>query len=59
MLRLLLAAAGTLVLSTGAAWAEFSPDNWQDCAGKPWVDGDKMDTPDGRRVVAERALGRS
>jgi kynurenine formamidase len=42
---MLLATASALVLSTGVAWAECSPENWQDCAGKPWVDGDKMETP--------------
>src|SRR5262245_12881216 len=47
MSRMLLATAGALVLSTGVAWAECSKDDWQDCAGKPWVDGDKMETPIG------------
>jgi hypothetical protein len=47
MSRTLLATAGALVLSTGAAWAECSEANWQDCAGKPWVEGDKMETPIG------------
>ena len=47
MSRMLLATASALVLSTGAAWAECSEDNWQDCAGKPWVEGDKMETPIG------------
>lgn len=45
MIRMLFAGASALVLSTGVAWAECSPENWQDCAGKPWVDGDKMETP--------------
>ena len=45
MTRMLLATASALVLSSGVAWAECSEDNWQDCAGKPWVDGDKMETP--------------
>ena len=45
MTRMLLATASAMVLSTGVAWAECSEDNWQDCAGKPWVDGDKMETP--------------
>src|SRR5690606_3166743 len=49
MSRTLLAAAGALVLSTGVAWAECSPEAWQDCAGKPWVTGDKMETPMGER----------
>jgi hypothetical protein len=47
MSRMLLAAASALVLSTGVAWAECGQDNWQDCAGKPWVEGDKMETPIG------------
>src|SRR5919106_946009 len=45
MSRTLVAAASAFVLSTSVAWAECSEDNWQDCAGKPWVDGDKMETP--------------
>jgi kynurenine formamidase len=45
MSRVLLATAGVLVLSSGVAWAECTPENWQDCSGKPWVDGDKMETP--------------
>jgi kynurenine formamidase len=45
MSRVSLATAGVLVLSTGVAWAECSPETWQDCAGKPWVEGDKMETP--------------
>ena len=47
MSRILVAAATAMVLSTGVAWAECGEDNWQDCAGKPWVDGDKMETPIG------------
>ena len=45
MTRVFFAAAGALVLSTGIAWADCSQDDWTGCAGKPWVDGDKMDTP--------------
>ena len=40
--------AGAFALST-AAHAECSPENWKDCAGKPWVDGDAMDTPLGSK----------
>jgi hypothetical protein len=47
MIRTLIVGAGVLALSTSAAWAECLPENWQDCAGKPWVDGDKMETPIG------------
>jgi hypothetical protein len=47
MVRMLFASASALVLSTSVAWAECAPDNWQDCAGKPWVEGDKMETPIG------------
>ncbi len=34
-----------LVAFANVAWAECSPENWKDCKGKPWVDGDVMDTP--------------
>ncbi len=40
--------AGTVALS-GAAFAECGQGNWQDCAGKPWVDGDNMETPLGSK----------
>ena len=40
--------AAGLTLS-GAAMAECSAENWKDCAGKPWVDGQKMETPLGER----------
>lgn len=36
-------------LASVAANAECSPENWQDCKGKPWVDGDTMDTPLGSK----------
>jgi len=49
--RMLLATVSAFVLSTGVAWAECSPENWRECAGKPWVDGDKMETP--QPMVAE------
>lgn len=49
MSRVLLASASALMLSTGVAWAECSPERWQDCAGKSWVTGDKMETPLGER----------
>ena len=41
-----------LCLVAGAALpaaAECNADNWADCAGKPWVIGDKMETPIGER----------
>jgi kynurenine formamidase len=47
MIRMLVAGTSALVFSTSVAWAECSPETWQDCAGKPWVDGDKMETPIG------------
>ncbi len=31
--------------SSGPVLAECGPESWKDCAGKPWVDGDQMDTP--------------
>ena len=30
-------------------WAECSEENWKDCAGKPWVDGEVMETPMGSK----------
>ncbi|MBO6562825.1 MAG: cyclase family protein [Nisaea sp.] len=33
----------------GAAKAECTPENWKDCAGKPWVDGTNMETPLGSK----------
>lgn len=40
-------AAASLAFATPAAAA--CKDNWKDCAGKAWVDGDKMDTPMGSK----------
>lgn len=37
-----------LTLTSGPALAECAPESWQDCAGKPWVDGE-METPLGER----------
>jgi len=41
-------AIGGLLTMSGSAIAACA-DNWQDCAGKPWVDGDKMETPLGSK----------
>ena len=38
-----------LFMMSNLAWAECSAENWKDCAGKPWVDGEKMDTPLGTK----------
>lgn len=35
-------------LSATASYAACV-DNWKDCAGQPWVDGDKMETPLGSK----------
>lgn len=43
---LLLAGA---VSFSGTARAECTPENWTDCAGKPWVDGTSMETPLGAK----------
>ncbi len=48
MLGIAAAAVGALALS-GTASAECTMDNWKGCAGKPWVDGDKMETPLGSK----------
>ena len=42
--------SGALVIASGfalssAVEAACAPESWQDCADKPWVDGDKMETP--------------
>lgn len=39
---------GSLGLGS-AAMADCTGENWKDCAGKPWVDGDTMDTPLGSK----------
>ena len=33
----------------GRIWAECSAEDWSGCAGKPWVDGDVMETPLGSK----------
>jgi len=44
------AAATTLALGLGGGGALAAcDDNWKDCKGKPWVDGDTMDTPLGSK----------
>ncbi|MDH3595312.1 MAG: cyclase family protein [Rhodospirillales bacterium] len=46
------AITGVLALGVGlsnAALADCSPENWRDCEGKPWVVGNKMETPIGER----------
>ena len=45
------AIAAALALGVGAAQAQeqCTPENWQGCKGKPWVDGDTMDTPMGSK----------
>lgn len=48
-LRTIMVAAGSLVISGGAALAECSPESWQDCGDKPWVDGSTMETPLGEK----------
>lgn len=47
-------AIGALLLAgavsfSGIAKAECTPENWKDCAGKPWVDGTNMETPLGAK----------
>ncbi len=48
-LGVIVAAASPLLLWSGMAAAECSAENWKDCAGKPWVDGDTMETPLGSK----------
>lgn len=42
-------ACGAVLALAGPAAAECSQSNWADCKGKPWVDGDVMDTPLGSK----------
>ena len=42
------AMAGALTVP-GAAQAECTADTWRECAGKPWVNGDVMETPLGSK----------
>lgn len=46
MIRRTLLTVAALAGFAGSAWAECSPANWRDCAGKPWVIG-PLDTPVG------------
>ncbi len=50
-MKKLVALAAVLAVASwaGSASAECTPDNWNDCAGKPWVNGDAMDTPLGSK----------
>ena len=50
MKKLITLAAVLAVASwAGSASADCTPDNWNDCAGKPWVNGDAMETPLGSK----------
>ncbi|MEK0081775.1 cyclase family protein [Benzoatithermus flavus] len=46
-----------LCAGTAAAKAECSLDSWQDCKGKPWVTGEKMETPIGERWWPNKLWG--
>ena len=48
MTKKLISAAFAVVAGLAVASAQAAcMDDWKDCAGKPWVDGDVMDTPMG------------
>lgn len=49
MKRLIGAAAVIAVAGWVGPASACSPDNWKDCAGKPWVNGSRMDTPLGSK----------
>lgn len=42
-------AIGAAFAATGMTAQAECKDNWKECAGKPWVDGDVMDTPLGSK----------
>ncbi len=43
------ALGAAMAMSGGAAWAECTPEDISGCVGKPWVDGNVMDTPLGSK----------
>jgi kynurenine formamidase len=43
------AVGAAMAMSGGAAWAECSADDNSGCVGKPWVDGNVMETPLGSK----------
>ena len=48
MTKKLISAAFAVLAGFAVATAQAAcEDNWKDCAGKSWVDGDVMDTPMG------------
>lgn len=47
---------GAVALGTPAI-AKCSAENWKACKGKPWVDGDKMDTPLGSKWWPNKLWG--
>ena len=58
MTKKLISAAFAVVAGLAVASAQAAcTDDWKDCAGKPWVDGDVMDTPMGEHLVAASDLG--
>jgi kynurenine formamidase len=52
----LMALAGSLAVASTAR-AECTPENWQDCKGKPWVTGDTMETPIGEKWWPNKQWG--
>lgn len=42
-------ALGGLLVAGSPAHADCTPGTWKECAGKPWVDGNKMETPLGSK----------
>lgn len=43
------AVGAAMAMSGGAAWAECTAEDISGCVGKPWVDGDTMETPLGSK----------
>ena len=59
-MRSLFAAASVaafMMTSGTATAAECSAENWKACKGKPWVDGDVMDTPLGSKWWPNKMWG--
>ena len=52
------AAGAAMTLAGGGAVAQCATDSLDGCVGKPWVDGEMMETPARLEMVAEPDVGR-
>ncbi|MBM3380526.1 MAG: hypothetical protein FJY39_12520, partial [Betaproteobacteria bacterium] len=52
------AVAGAIAITFGASAQDCSETNWKACKGKPWVVGDRMDTPIGEAWWPNKLWGK-